>query len=83
MELRLRVRTPAGALVAAGGIVITAKPPGGAPVRTYAAVAAGLGDWTATVLFDAPGRWWVSGACQTPSRAIAEFPVEVQPRAVS
>jgi hypothetical protein len=83
MELRLRVRTPAGGLVAAGGIAITAKPPGGAAVRSYTAVAAGPGDFTATVLFDLPGRWWISGACETPSRAIAEFPVEVQPRAVS
>jgi hypothetical protein len=82
MELRLRVRTPAGGLVAAGGVSITAKPPGGAPQRTYTAVASGIGDWTATVLFDVPGRWWVSGACQTPSRAVAEFPVEVRARAV-
>ncbi len=83
LECRLILKTPGGAAVTdASGVAVKAKPPGAA-VRTYVvAPGAGAGEFLATVLFDLPGRWWISGTCTGPTPTVAEQSIEVRPRMV-
>ncbi len=85
LEVTLKLETPAGVPVtSATGVVAKAKPPAGAAVRTYStAPGTSPGEWLATILFDLPGRWWVSAECSGPTPAIDEVMVEVTPRQVA
>jgi hypothetical protein len=82
VRITLRFADAAGAPVVVGAATLRAKPPTGA-VRTYPLTAgAAVGEWAGTVLFDAPGRWWIEGDCLTPTPAVTpSLMVTVRPRA--
>lgn len=72
----------AGAPVAVGGATLRAQPPQGAARSYPLAAGAAAGEFSATVLFDVAGRWWLEGDCATPTPAVTpSLMVTVRPRA--
>jgi nitrogen fixation protein FixH len=77
LSLALAFTDDAGAAVAATGVAVSAKKPGGSTASASVTSGGGTGLFTADVALDEAGDWWLRATCTGPSAAAVETRVTV------